>query len=516
MELCLGMDEKPTNSSWVRIKEKTVIEDTTRSGALLDLIHTNKEGLVGDVEVKGSLGCSDLEMVVFRIMKAERRVKGKLTTLDFRRADCSAQKSPMGKGPGWTRGPRKLVNIQGSLPPGSGEFQLNDHEVRQKELQGNYKPVSLTSVSGKVMEQLILETISRHSKDNKILRSSQNGFTKAKSCLTTLTNFYNEMTGLVDEGRTVDIVCLDFRKVFDTVSYKFITDKLLCMGCMSRHANCSWSPVISSVAQGSILVPVLFNIFTNHLDDGNKFADDTKLGGVIDTPEGHAAIQRDLDRLEKWGDRNLMKFNNRKCKVLHFGGNNPRCQHMLGITQLKSIFAEKDLGVWVDTKLNVSQQCVLAAKKANGILDCIKQTTASRLREVILPLSPGEATPRLLRTVLSNPVQERQGHTGENERRLRGVHINVFKYLKGDWKEDGARLVLVVPSDRTRSNGHKLKPRRFPLNVRKDFFIVRVTEHWHRCPREAVESPTLKIFKSCLDMVHKKLGGDTARTVDPS
>ncbi|GAB0182220.1 mitochondrial enolase superfamily member 1 [Grus japonensis] len=146
---------------------------------------------------------------------------------------------------------------------------------------------------------------------------------------------------------------------------------------MISGTKSSWRPVTSSVPQGSILGPSLLNNFINDLDERGEctlrnFANDTKVGGVAEMPEGRTSIQRDLNRLEKWADRNLMKFNNEKCKILHLKRTKSMHLYMLGASQLESSFEEKDLWVLVDTKLNMSQRCALVAKKANGILGCIR------------------------------------------------------------------------------------------------------------------------------------------------
>ncbi|KAK4828159.1 LOW QUALITY PROTEIN: hypothetical protein QYF61_024074 [Mycteria americana] len=352
------------------------------------------------------------------------------------------------------------------------------------------------------------------------------------------------------------------------------TQKVMVNGSYS-----AWRSVASVELLGSVLGPLLHSIVIRDLEEAVEHTltncADSKWGRI----SRYAFVRlpsRDLNGLEEWADRDLVKlnkgkcqalplgrrspcdgiglgwtggeqpcgkgpgawrlsqqrFNKAKCKVLHLGHNNSMQCYRLREQWLESCLAEKDLGVLVDSRLNMSQQCAQVAKKDNGVLACIKNSVASRTRKVILPLYSALVRPHLESCVQFwaphykkdieglERVQRRAtklvkgpGHKSSEERlrelglfslkkrRLRGDLIGLYNYLKEGCREVGVGLISHVTSDRTRGNGLKLRQGRFRLDIRKFYFTERVIKLWTRLPREVVESPSLEVFKRCSDEV---------------
>ena len=327
---------------------------------------------------------------------------------------------------------------------------------------------------------------------------------------------------------------------------EWLTERRQCVkvdGAMS-----AWKPVESSTPQGTVLGGTLFNVYVDDVDDDvvgfvRKFADDTKEASVVENEEDAEQLQRDIDAMAKWASEWEMCFNVEKCKVLHLGRNNRRFRYRLGNVEIQEANEEKDLGVWFDVSMKPSIMCERAAKDANKALGMIARTFHYRTKDVLIPLYKTFVRPKLeYASVAWSPwlakdiselekVQRRMmrmvvgvegrkyeerleavGLTTLSERRARGDMVETFKTLKGANRVDKEKWFQLQEEESrpTRANanivdGESVKkrevivPQRANLEIRKNFFTVRVADAWNSLPDAVKASVSVNGFKNAYD-----------------
>ena len=421
-----------------------------------------------------------------------------------------------------------------------------------KQKPENYRPISLTSIIGKMMETIIRDAIENHLESNCLINDSQHGFRRKRSCTTNLIEFYNTVISDYDKRNSVDLIYLDFEKAFDTVPHERLLTKLASHGIRGNLLSwirnwlrnrkqrvvlngktSSWKDVTSGVPQGSVLGPLLFVVYINDIDHGlkstvSKFADDTKLCGIANSHADQLDIQEDLDKLAQWSEKWLMKFNPSKCKVMHIGRNNIKYDYKLFGKKITKVDCEKDLGVIFSNDLKTSKQCISVSEKANKILGLIARSFDFKSPAVInklyrslvrpnLEYAVSVWSPNLIKDVdRLEKVQRRatklipdiRNKSYENrlkylnmfslkKRRLRGDLIQAFKILKGI---DNIKVenVFTLNTNQTRNNGLKLTGRRFNGEIGRNNFVNRVVNEWNKLPAEAIACSTVRSFKVLL------------------
>jgi len=419
----------------------------------------------------------------------------------------------------------------------------------------NYRPVSLTSIVCKVMERIIKDQMMEHYEKCRVILSSQHGFTKGRSCLTNLLDFFEEMYKKMDEGKAVDIIYLDFAKAFDKVPHKRLGKKLEASGIGGnllkwlenwlrdrrqkvgiRGKYSKWRRVESGVPQGSVLGPLLFVVFINDIDSEivskiSKFADDTKMGRGVDTEEEADVLRKDIEGLHRWAEKWQMKFNKEKCSVMHMGKDNKRFQYEMGGIVLRTTEEERDLGVIVNSSAKPSRQCAEAAGKANKVLGMIKRTIISREKEIMLELYKTLVRPHLeycvqvwcpylrqdvekLEKVQRRATKMIRGFgnleyeerlrrcklTTLEQRRKRGDLIETFKIVTGRDKIPEQRLFDFSVDKRTRGHRYKIA-KKANGSIMQRFFSARVVNNWNKLDEGIINADSVMAFKKRLNEI---------------
>ena len=344
----------------------------------------------------------------------------------------------------------------------------------------------------------------------------------------------------------VDEVFLDFSKAFDKVSHTKLIHKLKGIGVKGNVLNwitsfltgrvqrvkvnsshSTWGDVSSGVPQGSVLGPVLFIIFINDLPFGIKtncklFADDSKIYGKATTEEDRQLIQNDIDACFNWANLWSMQFHPKKCKVMHFGRNNPKHIYLMGNNIINVTHEEKDLGITITDNLNWRRQTAICVKKANRTMGMIKHTFSHIDKEMFTTLYSTLIRPQLeycpqvwsphhkrdinllegVQRRATKMIPELQCLSYEErlaslklyplaERRRRGDMIAAYKILNGMTDCNQQKLIPLNsnPNIVTRSNCMQIKQKISKGSIRQHFYTHRIVLPWNE-----LKYKSLKLF----------------------
>ena len=279
----------------------------------------------------------------------------------------------------------------------------------------NYRPISLTSVPCKMLEGFISRKLLNHSSQYNIIPQSQHGFQPKHSCTSQLTTLFDTWSHALDASKPprIDAIFLDWSKAFDRFDHFILLQKLhrygICGNLLSwikdflferqqrvifAGDRSDWIPVTSGVPQGSVLGPVLFNLFTSDLINYvqsplPQYADDTVLYRIIRSNEDAVVLQEDLNSISEWCKENHMQLNSTKCKVMHITRSRNQAlspYYLQDPEPLQVVTSYKYLGVILSNDLTWTKHVSMIRPKCSKLSGFIRRTVKSRNADVLIKL----------------------------------------------------------------------------------------------------------------------------------
>ena len=301
-----------------------------------------------------------------------------------------------------------------------------------KSQAGNYRPVSLTSILCKLLENILRDEVIDHMKKISLISDKQFGFIGGRSTMLQLLKVLDIWTQILDQGGEIDVIYCDFMKAFDKVPHKRLLFKIQQYGIdgnilgwigdflsnrtqtvMINDSKSSAADVTSGIPQGSVLGPILFVLYINDLPEVVDrdtyiflFADDTKAFRHIKTPLDSVILQKDIENMVKWSNIWLLKFHPQKCTMMHMGksqtyepetnsGQDILHTYLMEGHPLNYSTCEKDLGVHIDNRLSFDKHINQAINKANRVMAIVRKTFDYMDKEIFLNIYKGLIRPHL-------------------------------------------------------------------------------------------------------------------------
>ena len=398
--------------------------------------------------------------------------------------------------------------------------------------------------------------------ENEIITNSQFGFRKGRSCVTNLVSFYTRVIeGIQAREGWVDVVYLDIKKAFDKVPYKRLLWKLENIGGIKgtllkwmgnylqdrkmrtviRDICSNWSEVTSGVPQGSVLAPIMFQIYINDMNEGlesyiNMFADDAKLLKVIKSQKDCQDLQKDIDKIHEWSLKWKLEFNAKKCHVMEIGKSKrrPIWEYKMGDKVITKSKEEKDLGVMIQNNLSPEAHIKRVFGSTYRMLTNIRVAfhymDTSMMKKIIttmvcpkLEYAAVVWSPHLkkdinklerIQRIATKMVPDLRDLAYEDRlkkmelptlqsRRERGDLIMMYKIISGKEKIDLENLV-VLTEDRgrnrsTRGHSKKIEKSHCTKDVKKYSFPHRTVDSWNNLCEEVVTATNIHMFKERMD-----------------